>query len=347
MRFGLDYVREGRGYVIALVLLLAGTYLLLAYAGSAVGGDKTPVTVVVRRGETAESIGARLRENGLVRWGVGFAVIARLSGRASGIQPGAYRFDRTMSVPQMLDRLVNGEVAAVWITIPEGFTIRQIADRLARRGLVDRAAFLTVVNSRGRGFADIVDVPAGSLEGYLFPSTYLIPLDASPREIVSEMLRAFRSKVMSPLSRDIADAAANPGTRSKPEVLYDVIIVASMIEREAKIPRDCGLISAVIWNRLRRGMKLEVDATVQYARGEHRGRLYYEDLRVESPYNTYLHPGLPPGPIANPGLASIRAALHPARVDYLYYVARPDGSHIFSRTLAEHNAAKQRVRSGA
>jgi UPF0755 protein len=189
-------------------------------------------------------------------------------------------------------------------------------------------------------------VPSQSLEGYLFPNTYLIVLDSNPKMIVGQMLQAFKSQVAEPLSSDVVETAGNDGAQARSRALYQAVVVASMIEREAKVEKDRPLISAVIWNRLRKGMKLEVDATVQYALGEHRGRLFYSDLAVISPYNTYRNPGLPPGPISNPGLASIKAALHPANVDYLYYVARPDGSHVFSHTLEEHNAAKARIRRG-
>jgi UPF0755 protein len=246
-----------------------------------------------------------------------------------------------MSLRAVIHKITEGRVDAVKVTIPEGFTVWQIADKLAENGLVDRARFLELVTHGGRSF--VAESPAGTerLEGYLFPSTYLIPVRASPREIVTQMLDTFRNQV-------IPELAANTDRLSvdgKPVSVHQVVTVASLVEREAKKPADRPLVSAVIWNRLARGMRLQVDATVLYAMGEHRPRLYYRDLGIDSPYNTYTHVGLPPGPIANPGLASIRAALHPARVDYLYYVARPDGSHIFSRTLEEHNSAKTRVRA--
>lgn len=338
----LSFISAKRNYIIAISAILILAFVLLVRGLFApVGNDKTPVVVIVKRGATAGAIGDILAEKGLVRSSFAFSFIARFSGESSKIKPGAYRFDQTMSGRVMLDKMVKGEVAAVWVTVPEGFTLRQIADRLAAKGLVDRDVFIQLAESGASDFSSVVNVPAQGLEGYLFPNTYLIMLDSNPKDIVSEMLESFNEQVEKPLDADLA----HTGQLSKPDALYRAITVASMIEREAKVAKDRPLVSAVIWNRLDRGMRLEVDATVQYALGEHHDRLYYRDLRVNSPYNTYLNPGLPPGPISNPGLESIKAALHPAKVDYLYYVARPDGSHIFSRTLEEHNAAIRRIRS--
>lgn len=331
---------------VALAILVVAGLMIVHSMIAPVGGDKTPVVVVIRKGQTAVPIGRTLAEKGLVRSASGFALIARLSGQASEIKPGAYKFNRTMTGGEMLDKMVKGEVAARWITIPEGYTLIQVADRLAEKGLVDRDEFLRVATSDGAGFSKLVKIPSSSLEGYLFPDTYLVMLDSGPKDIASQMLETFDERVKKPLNKDLTSFAAANTHGDKSDAMYRVLTVASMIEREAKVPEDRPLVSAVIWNRLRRGMKLEIDATVQYALGEHRSRLFYNDLKVESPYNTYRYPGLPPGPISNPGLASIQAAMHPAEVDYLYYVAKPDGSHVFSRTLDEHNAAKRRIRSG-
>jgi len=324
------------------VLIFGAVY----YVSAPVGGSKTPVMVAVPNGASAGTVAERIKKAGLIRSAMGFTVLARTCNYAHKIKPGAYRFDRTMSVKRMLDTMVKGDVAGVWVTIPEGFTIREIAKRLGEKQLVNESEFLAIATSCARDFKDIVNVPTPGLEGYLFPDTYLISFDAGPREIITQMLKNFREKVAGPMSGEIEKIAGGPDDESKSEALNRVLIVASLIEREAKIPKDRALISAVIWNRLRIGMKLDIDATVQYALGEHRNRLYYKDLAIESPYNTYINPGLPPGPIANPGIASIKAALYPESVDYLYYVARPDGSHIFSKTLAEHNAAKQHARNG-
>lgn len=346
MKRVLDYVlkRPRCAYLIVILVLLGACGGWLLYANAPVGGDLKPVIVVVPEGATALGAGGRLEAAGLVRSGWGFAVVARLTGAASKIKPGVYEFSRAMSARQMLDKLVRGEVAAVWVTIPEGFTVRQIADRLAARKLVNRDEFLALARSGAKDFRGVLEMPGSGLEGYLFPATYLISFKTSAREVLEEMLKTFRSKAAKPYAAEIGRVAASGNGESNAAALSRIVIVASMIEREAKLDEDRPLISAVIWNRLRLGMKLDIDATVQYGLGGHRPRLFYGDLAADTPYNTYLHAGLPPGPISNPGLASFRAALRPAKAGYLYYVARPDGSHIFSRTLQEHNAAKKRVR---
>lgn len=341
-----DYIREGKKYIIALIVLLGLSLWATLYVESPVGGDAIPMIVVVPKGATAKSVAAALAEKGLIRSELAFRFVAQATGSSSGIKPGAYKVSRAMSISEILDKLVLGDVAAVWVTIPEGYTVEQVADRLSERGLVNHAEFAALARNGAQEFSDILNIPAQGLEGYLYPETYLIPLQPDARDVARQMLETFKSKVADSLGGEITGRTPDGEEHSKPEALHRVIIVASMIEREARVAADRPLVSAVIWNRLRIGMKLDIDATVQYALGRHRSRLYYRDLEAESPYNTYTHAGLPPGPISNPGIDSIKAAIHPAEVDYFYYVARPDGSHVFSRTLDEHNAAIRRIRGG-
>ncbi len=342
----MEYVREGRNYIITLIIILVISALWLDYISSPPGGDDTPVMFVIPKGATAAAVGTKLETAGLIRSEFIFRLLARTVRESQETKPGAYKLNRTMTMRQMLDIMGKGLISASWVTVPEGFTIRQIADKLDEKRLMAKGRFMAIANQDSYEFRNIVHIPAQSLEGYLFPDTYLVPIDADPKETVSEMLENFNKRVAKPLSLEFDKYVNGAGPVAKSEAMYRIITVASMIEREAKAPKDRSLISAVIWNRLRRGMKLEIDATVLYALGEHRTRLYKRDLAVDSPYNTYKYAGLPLGPIANPGLESIKAALHPARVSYLYYVARPDGSHIFSNTLEQHNAAKARIEHG-
>jgi UPF0755 protein len=332
LRTILDYIRDGWGYIVAFFALLGLIAWVLLYIGAPVGGDARPVLVTVPKGATSWALGQVLVEKRLVRSALGFSLVARLTGDSRKLKAGVYSFNRSMSVHQMIDIMVEGKISAAVVVIPEGFTIRQIADRLAAKAHVNRQQFLNLAATQASTFSDAENVPSSSLEGYLFPATYTIGFGEDARAVIQQMLRVFRANV------DREHAAA-------PERLHRILTVASMVEREAKLAKDRPLISAVIWNRQRQGMKLDIDATVEYALGEHRARLYYRDLDVDSPYNTYRRAGLPPGPIANPGLSSIDAAMHPAKVGYLYYVAKPDGSHIFSDTLSQHNAAKQRVKA--
>lgn len=337
-------LRSGIGIsVIALIALLLGAVFLSAWLISPVGGDAEPMLVSVPRGASASAIAQRLKDRELIRSRKAFLIVAGIGGKNATLKPGAYKLTRNMSLKQIIDKIESGDVAAVWITFPEGFTKRQMAETLAERGILTVEAFLDAAG-KGESYTDIPAGEDGSLEGFLFPDTYLVPLDATAESVISAMVRTFQTKVMEPHAEEIEKCELGvllPNSNN----LRNVIVVASLIEREAKAPEDREKISGVIYNRLRRGMRLEIDATVQYARGEHKPRLFYRDLDIDSTYNTYLHGGLPPGPIANPGVASIKAALNPADTDALFYVARKDGTHVFSRTLAEHNAAKRRIRS--
>ena len=338
------YLTEAKNYIITLLTLIAIAIWAVGWLSSPVGGSREPVLVVLPKGANASELGKCLKEKGLIRSRKVFVFTVRLSGKSANLKPGAYKLNRQTSLLQIIQKIERGDVAADWVTVPEGFTMRQIAGMLAAKGLMTEDAFIQA-SYEGALYPDLEVGSAGSLEGYLFPDTYFVSFQPDPRETVGAMVETFRKKIIEPYASEIQSCKLCkivPDGRN----LRNVVVVASLIEREAKMPQDRAKIAGVIYNRLQLGMKLDIDATVQYARGQHKSRLLYQDLDVDSPYNTYLHAGLPPGPIANPGEASIEAALHPAATDALYYVARKDGSHIFSRTLAEHNAAIRRVRSG-
>ena len=294
--------------------------------------------VPIPRGSSAGDIGRILAAHKVIRSSLGFTLMARATGRSKGLKPGAYLLSPSMTPLEVMAKIANGDVCARWVTFPEGFTVRQMAERLAAEGFGNADRFLQMALYGGSSLTSSFHRPNSSLEGYLFPDTYLIPLGGSEEALIQEMLDCFDRKVVETLAAAMAKSDMS---------LHEVVTLASLIEREARIPKDRALISAVLRNRLRRGMRLECDATVLYALGRHKNRVFYKDLDVDSPYNTYRYPGLPPGPIANPGLACIEAALHPAQADYLYYVARPDGSHIFSHSMAEHERAKQAARRKA
>jgi UPF0755 protein len=283
-------------------------------------------------------IAERLEEKGLVRHRYAFVFMARLLGESNHMKAGEYELQPSMPLVQIIDKLARGDATAVWFTVPEGYTVDQVADTLAELGMVDRRRFLKFAEFGGARFDAGLKIPRRSLEGYLFPDSYKFKKGVSERTIAAGMLHNFHSKVVEDLGEDV---------RASSLPLDKIVTLASLIEREARVPEDRPLIAAVIYNRMKRHMLLQIDASVLYALGHHKERVLLADLKVDSPYNTYKYPGLPPGPICSPGLASIRAALRPARADYLYYVARTDGSHIFSTTLAEHNAAVRRARSGA
>jgi len=221
------------------------------------------------------------------------------------------------------------------VTIPEGYTVTQIEEILAEKGIVDRTRFREALKSEDFSLPYLSPAPRDPrhLEGFLFPATYEFPAGLAEKEIIGLMLQRF-------------DAVLTPELQRRSQAMglsvREVVTLASLVEREARLDEERPIIAAVFLNRLRRGMRLESCATIQYILGKQKEKLTYRDLQIPSPYNTYLHDGLPPGPIANPGLASIKAVLYPAEVDYLYFVARGDGSHYFSRTLGEHQTAARR-----
>ena len=321
---------------------LAAAILLAGALGAGVTRFLSPVDpeapdriVVIRRGASTSGIAATLQEAGLIRAAPHFILVARVRGVARSLREGEYNLSPALPLLRIVDVLARGEVVLHPVTVPEGFTADQIVRTLARAGL-GNADRLRALTRRGAGqfeYDFLRGIPGGDLEGYLFPDTYHIPRFLDEREVVDRFLAHFAQTVI-PLWR-------GAGT-SRP--LHEILTMASMVEREAKSPGDQSLIAGVLYNRLGRGWRLEVDATVLYALGGHKPIVTYEDLKVNSPYNTYLHAGLPPGPIANPGLGAITAALRPARTDYFFYVARPDGSHAFSRTLSEHLANVRRYR---
>jgi UPF0755 protein len=246
------------------------------------------------------------------------------------LRAGEYRFDTPLTVPETLDKLVVGDVVTYPITIVEGLTLEETAAHLAAEGFGDEAVFLEEMLSADR--ISELDPEASSLEGYLFPDTYSFAKGTSEEEIVSALVSTF----LRLFERDVRPALSPEDERTARQI----VILASVVEKEARLDEERPTIAGVYANRLRKGIALYADPTIVYAlkqQGRWDGNIRRPDLKLDSPYNTYLYPGLPPGPIASPGLASLVAAARPAEVPYLYFVSRNDGSHVFSSTLAEHN----------
>jgi UPF0755 protein len=266
-----------------------------------------------------------------------FRLRARLDGVDGAFKPGTYDLATRMPYDDLVKKLLAGPpVAYVDVTIPEGFTVDQIAVRLEEKAGIPADEFLALAKHGAAKYAAdrpyLRDVKTGSLEGYLFPKTYRITEQMTADDVVRAMLDQFDKEIA---QVDLSYAA------SKNLTLHDVVIIASMVEREARLDTERPLVSSVIYNRLRKGMKLEIDATIEYILPGNRPRLLNKHLKIDSPYNTYLYPGLPVGPIANPGLASLKAAAQPADTPYLYYVLTgKDGSHTFCATYEEFQRAK-------
>ena len=294
-------------------------------------GDRSrpsmPVSVVVPRGATFRDVAQQLAQAGVVANPAAFRAYAKWKHADTDVHAGEYRFTPHQTPAQVLDQLQSGGAQiAKWLTIPEGFTAAQIAQALQKDALGSASAY---ENAFLRDSIVAGGTRTRNLEGFLFPSTYLIPLDANPAIVARILTDQFKKELPS----DAAQKARAHGL-----TVPQVVTIASLVEREAKADDERALIAGVIYNRLRLGMPLEVDATIEYALPTHHSIVTYADLKIDSPYNTYLHTGLPPTPIANPGLPSLVAAFNPRPSPYLYYVYKGNGHHVFAKTLQEQNA---------
>ena len=331
--------RRSKILAIILALLIIGGALALAHwcraqlAPVAVSGESQIVRIA--SGSGVNRITRQLEAAGLIRSAPALEIYLAYSGLGRKLKAGAFELAPTMSGIEMAEHIAAGQTGSRKITVPEGLRLQQIAERVAASGLTTADEFLAAATPAGVVGQVKFDLPRHSLEGYLLPETYEFALDADARQIVVRMVRELEREFVTPNAEAIAASKLN---------LHQIITLASLVEREAKVDHERAIIAGVLMNRLDIGMKLQCDATVQYALDKHKSRLTFADLKVESPYNTYLHKGLPPGPIAAPGIASLEAALHPAKTDALFYVARPDGRHVFTRTYAEHLAAIRKIR---
>jgi len=323
-------------FLLALVLTAVGIRTYLQSAPTAGGLSPALPTVVYIKPKTGvQDIALILREAGVIRSTWAFLALAYVQGSLKRLQSGEYEFHTGMTLLEILQKLEAGRVVTHQLTIPEGFTAEDIARLLATERLADAERFLALVQDQA--VAARLNVRATRLEGYLFPDTYRLTRGMNEEEIVRIMVGRFHQAV----PRDFEEQAA----RLKMET-HEVVTLASLIEKEVQLDVERPLVSAVFHNRLRQRMPLQSDPTAVYMVPRTQRRITASDLQRKTPYNTYLLPGLPPGPIANPGLASIQAALNPAPVNFLYFVAKNDGSHQFSRTLEQHQQAVRLYQGG-
>lgn len=328
-------MKRRRSVLFLLVLLLgAACWFLFASINTARSGPTE--RVIIERGSTFADVTDTLVARGIVTNRTWFKLLARIRGLDRVVQAGAYDFHAGETAWRVLNTLRSGRTAAVRFTVPEGLTLRELAALAGERLRIPAesvvAAALDSVTARAA-------VGAPTAEGFLFPETYQVPVGSDARELVAIMTREF-NEAWKP---EWDDRAAAMGLSRR-----EVVTLASIVEGEARVDSERAIIAGVYVNRLRIGMALQADPTVQYAielnTGRPKTRLFEKDYETPSPYNTYLHPGLPPGPINSPGLRSTEAALHSAQVPYLYFVAGPDGRHQFSRTYDEHLQAVARSR---
>lgn len=327
---------------LLVVVALAGLWTLARLQPVHTGGEET-VIVEVAPGSSSQSVANLLYTHGLIKSPVVFRYYARYRKLDNQLKPGEYELSPGMSAEQILQHLSRGEVLVRRFTIPEGYTVAQIADLLAEKGMADRERFLRAAKESKLAEKYL---PQGvaleqPLEGYLFPATYEVKPEMTEPELLAMMFTRFE-QVWTPelLSR----------AQEMNLTVHQVITLASIVEREARVPAEQAIISGVYHNRMRIGMKLDADPTVRYGVGKPpQEDLTYADLDSDSPYNTYRMPGLPPGPIASPGEAAIQAALNPAQHDFWYFVAKADGSgeHYFASTLEEQGENIARAAANA
>lgn len=306
-------------FLLFLIVILGGGFYLYFKEGTLPVNQKEPASkiFVIQKGDSLSSIAKKLANEELIRNRIVFYLIIKNMGIDKNIQAGDFRLSTAMNVYQIAETLTHGTLD-VWITLIEGLRKEEIAQ----------------VVSQNLGMPEVEFSKYGK-EGYLFPDTYLIPREATAESIVQILKNNFENKF---------DAALKQKAKVKGLSEYETIIIASLVEREARLSEDRPLVASVILNRFKAGMKLDIDATVQYALGYQplektwwKKDLTQDDLKIDSPYNTYTNPGLPPGPISNPGLASIKAVVEAPETDYVFYVSDSSGKLHFAKTLEEHN----------
>lgn len=311
------------GWLLVLVLLVAATagFLILAPYG-----PRSESFVDIVPGTSTESIGVELERAGVIRSRYGLLLLRVLKG--GRLKAGEYRFDHPAPQTEVYRRLLRGDVYTVQLVVPEGLNIFDIATAVQLAGLADHDTFLAAERQHTELLTSVL--PAGaarpaSLEGFLFPDTYRFSRHATPEQMLAAMVRRFRT--------------AAGQLQLRPGATMRVVTLASIVEKEVRVPGERPLVAGVFENRLLKGMPLQTDPTVIYAAlldGRYRGTIYQSDLQSPSPYNTYRHAGLPPGPISNPGIEALRSAMHPTTTDYLYFVSDAAGHSRFASELGEH-----------
>lgn len=303
---------------VAIVFLSHFIYSNFSYSNPGL------VTVDIPKGAGLNSVAARLEDRGVIKDRRFFAVYAIFKQGEDRLKAGEYRFETGSRISGVLEKILKGEVVLRRVTVPEGLTVLQTAQLLEQNGVFEQGEFIAISSDRDFVY-ELLGKRLESLEGYLYPDTYTYPKDILPKEFITSMVARFRSVTA---AMDLSNSKLDE---------HELITLASIIEKETGAVHERPTISAVLHNRLKRGMRLEVDPTVIYGMGEkYKGNITKGDLETPTPYNTYIISGLPPGPIASPGLGSITAALEPSESKFLYFVAKGDGTHEFSKTYREH-----------
>lgn len=317
-------------FLSVVLLMIFVSIAGLLWLNAPAGNGKHSITFTLPSGWYSQQVGTYLLEKKIISSHLKFKVMLKLSHSAKEIKAGYYTLNDGMSVNEIIQTISSGHSEQIKLTIPEGYTNRQIGDLLVKMNISkSRELFLQVASSKK--ILQKYNIVGDSSEGYLFPDTYFIPRYFTNEDVVYMMLERFVE-----VTRSFSDFPSDP------QEIHQLIILSSIVEREAQRKEERGLIAGVFKNRLEKNIPLESCATVQYLFEKPKARLYYSDLEIKSPYNTYKNSGLPPTPIANPGKAAIEASLHPENTDYLFFVVRGDGFHQFSKTYNKHLQAKEK-----
>jgi UPF0755 protein len=290
------------------------------------------VVFSIEKGQGSREIALNLQKQGLVKWSSDFRLYVATKGISSQLQAGSYTLSYSMNLPQMVNKFVLGEVVKIDLVVPEGFGIKDIEKGLLANSNKIYDIYGLKAKDFKTEFSFLKSAPdSASLEGFLFPDTYEFSYEATKEEIAQKMLSNFDQKLTAGLRQEIL---------KQKKTIFDTTIMASLIEKEVKTNEDKAIVSGILWKRLKSKMPLQVDATILYITEKDSSSVSIDETKIDSPYNTYKYLGLPQGPICNPGIESIQAAVYPKASAYWYYLSTPEGKTIFSRTLEEHNIAK-------
>ena len=328
-------------FVIGLIFTATPYFIYKNLSEPVAVNNKTEHIVVIPKGSSTDKIANILKKEKLIKNVEIFKLYCKYYKFDGKFKAGKFSLNQSMSTGIIAKQLIlgNAKVGVIKVTIPEGYELRMIAKKFGESGLCSAADFLKAANSKNYNFDFVKNMPKrnNQLEGYLFPDTYEFYKDVTPEGIVNRMLSRFS---------DVYNSKFKLEEKKRKLSTDKVIIMASIIEREAKMDNERKRISGVFYNRIKESIRLQSCATIQYVLKERKAVLSFKDTHLDSPYNTYQKDGLPPGPIASPGIKSIEAALYPEKTDYLYFVAKNDGSSVFTKTYAEHLAAQARIKSG-
>ena len=336
--------------VLLVLIIIVFCFLFFVYQGIYLPkgpGSAETVSFLVRQGEGAEEISVNLKERGIIKYSYLFRIYVLFQEKAEKLQAGEYELSSGMNIPEIVDKLASGEAIKKTITIIEGWNLRNIGWYLENKEmfmaeeLFELVGFPLIDYSKATDYPEpkdfseefdfLEDKPKNlGLEGYLFPDTYEIFFEEGIKDIVRRMLDNFDRKLTLELKEEIA---------SQEKSIFEIVTMASLIEKEVRTIEDKKIVSGILWKRLKSRMPLQVDATISYITGRKTTEITKEELKINSPYNTYKYKGLPLGPICNPGLESIKAAIYSKQSEYWFYLSTPEGETIFSKTLREHNEA--------